>query len=440
MSTTTRDNFVERRQYFDGGYMLIERADVVMLALGTEREGVSPSGKAWSRWSNHSWWWFSAKRVGADGRRTLNMYHSLEKSRGQHQQRTRYFRNVTSAYLSISGGPAVDAALRSAVISLHGRMFGEVPERFLGLRLRDLFAALALPGLAIGITGVDKTLPHTPVQGISPALRALTARQRCEALFGKRRTRKDLIRAAAVAAPADLLIAHHLRQVVPVDWLVEFLNASTSHVRALAISGPSAARGVGKILSYLPMPSRRRLLLELAGIDGERQAAPGPLWSVRDSVRSLDGILEAAHDTLWVTESLLGAKTWAAVHDELARIDRRRQNANLPIEQDGLYAAIDGLIVDPGVTLVSVKETDTLFEWGEQMSNCIAGYRGSALTHQTYLFGVYRDTDLLANAEILPDGTVRQLYGRFNAGLEDGLDSAVRGAIDRALSATAIAA
>ena len=61
--------------------------------------------------------------------------------------------------------------------------------------------------------------------------------------------------------------------------------------------------------------------------------------------------------------------------------------------------------------------------------NCIGSYSAVAVDHRSYLLGVYRDSELLANAEMLPDGTLRQLFGRFNQPLEASMDEAVSAAI-----------
>ena len=56
-------------------------------------------------------------------------------------------------------------------------------------------------------------------------------------------------------------------------------------------------------------------------------------------------------------------------------------------------------------------------------------YGAVAVDHRSYPLGVYRGSELIANAELLPNGTLRQLLGRFKQPLEASMDEAVSEAI-----------
>jgi len=102
----------------------------------------------------------------------------------------------------------------------------------------------------------------------------------------------------------------------------------------------------------------------------------------------------------------------------------------MPIQQDAVYAPLDGQVVPrTDLRLVTPKETETLEDWGNAMDNCIGSYGAVAVDHRSYLLGVYRGSELLANAELLPNGTLRQLFGRFKQPLEASRDKAVSEAI-----------
>jgi hypothetical protein len=426
------DHFVERRQYLRNGYMLIERYDSVSVALGIRSEGVAKSGKAWSRWKNKEWTFYSMKPR-ADGSRHLTIYRRAQKS----GRRGSVMANITGDPFRgwdpfRSWGPHLAndmSEVLAAVLSLYERVSGPIDPRILTLKPASQLHALAYPFLALTADFDARKLTRQPVTGLNTALRQTTAKGFAEAAFGKRLVRKDLVKACAIAPLDHVRVAAQVRRLVPVDWLVELLNLPEDVRRQNSDRAPA---DIAALLALVPMTSRRRLLVS--------EDITKNSYNVIDSGRALTNIRAARGpgDDTWITPEVSGARTWRQLHDALNGVQRRIENVSLPIDQDSVYEALDGVTaLDGRLRIASAKFTDELEAWGDEMHNCISGYRTQALAHRTYLFALFDGSDLIANIEIDKSGEIRQLHGKFNRSLPDELDAPVRAAIRRAQAAAA---
>lgn len=409
---TLGDHWVERRRFFDGGYMLIERRDSIAVASGRRVTGISKSGKPWSAWANKAWTFYSMKpRV--DGSRHLTMYTRNRRSGG----RGSIMANVTSN-VQCQSGDHLDEVW-DAVYSMCDRVGKPVPDAIRQLRPEHRGPAIAYPFLAATIHPSGGRLARHPALGVAAAMRTDNPRDFATVAFGHRLLRKDLIRAIATADMDLIAAAVAVRKVVPVDWLVEMLTCEHRPATNRWQDVRVPAAGLAATVALVPEHARRRLITD-----------PNLLHDrfIRDSVHTLTLLNESyGKDRSWVTTDVTGARTWRALHDALAAAERRVRQGCKPIAQNDVYAEFDGAtVLDGRISVVSAKSTDDLHTWGEAMSNCIAGYRQTAVNHSAYLYGVYDDGTLIGNIEVAKDGRVVQLLGRFNDALPDEIDEPVR--------------
>ena len=419
-------HWVERRTFLTNSSMLIERPETVVLTFHSFKSGVNHhNGAEWSRWSKDSFFVISVRR-NRSGVRRLNVYRWGRGKNGTS------FQNRTADVSAFSW--VEPALLAEAVVRLWERNVGPLDDDLRQAPISVLIPRLAFPGLANRQLAADRDGPVVP-PGLGSVWRESDARVMTEKLFGKRRVRKDLIRAVASADPARVGVAHAVRRHVPVDWLVEFLTAADGGVDSRL---PFA--GLGPVFELLNPHARRRLLLALGARPLPRtgRGMTGETMIVSDTVRTVRelGVLYG-EDRTFVTDEVRKAKSWKSLHDEAARLLRIAEHENRPIPQGHIAIALDGLAVPgPEYVIVSAKQTETLFGWGEEMSNCIGGYGNDAVTQTSYLFGVYNSGELVANMEVSPHGGIVQLFGRFNTPLSHGDDAAVRRAVARALIAS----
>lgn len=384
-------NFNERGDEFShwdiddsSRWTLFERADIVLLSHATCSRFLLPDGKEARHWTSRTWLYFSMRSG------SLRVYRS-DRKRGQRGRG-----RMADITATIEYGPSfwgrgkalITAALVSSLVSLSERTTGYVPE---------------LDGppddgddLAIAVTRIAYPLLRhgtfrKPVIGISRALKSSTAREAAEALVGRRRARRDIVRAMATASPERMAIARALRNDVPVDWLAEFLTPAPY----LGTSRIDVA-GIRALILSAPEHHRRNLLLT------------SPHW-LADTIRMRKEVpLTVDIDT----------RSWRAVHNSLSVAHRRLAYVDIPIEQVPYYQALDGRIVAVGereFTLRSPKGTGEIRSWGDTLRHCIGSYANMAVRHETYLAAVFEGQTLIANAEVEPKtGEVWQLYGNYN--------------------------
>jgi hypothetical protein len=398
--------------------MVIERPETVTIGFSTPVNGVTSTGKRWTRWQRGDRITFSVRRS-RSGRRALHVY------RYQRRQTQVMFGNRTATVHELVP-PTYRPLMAEAIARLWRRNIGEVPEVLMGAPLTELTVGLAFPALAgrplPPLSGY--TQPVVPT-GLTHAWREDTARGIAEQLFGKRALRKDLIRASATAEPMRGGVAHAVRGLVPVDHLVEYLTQPDGRAEHWD------RRALRQLFTIIAPSARRRLLLQTRVTD---DAVNG--WgmssdniTITDALRCIRDLIEVyGADESWVTDEVRKPKSWRTLHDAVSRLLRRAEAPNVSIPQTLHARALSGLETGAG-TLRAARQTDELFGWAEAMDNCIAGYAREAVDGDTTLFGLYRSGVLTANLEVAPDGQIVQLFGRFNQELPGDEDRSVRDAV-----------
>jgi hypothetical protein len=265
-----------------------------------------------------------------------------------------------------------------------------------------------------------------------PNLRAFTQK-----LVGKRNVRKDLMKAVAESeffAPLELI--HRLRNAVPTDWLIMLVKDPKKYVITTALIERTydpeeySFKYITDLLAKTTETNRKRLLLAVFTNNREDM-------HFRDTLRMLHTFAEEKHDIDEQMENL-SFRSWKELHDSLSRALQFIKNKPKPFEQDGLMGELDGFeytFEGKQYKIVSPKWSSELFDWGNQMSNCIGGYTSSVLAGHTTVFAVYEDGEMLANMEVSREGYMRQLYKKFNqyvdAPLYEETEKHVKAAVKR---------
>lgn len=363
----TRDGRPVARTHLTPTTLLSVTADTASLHQSIENSGVNKhSGKTYRSW-----------------KKTSSTYCSYRSGKLRIYQKTYARRHSPMFFRDITAQMS--------------RPFGETKALF------EATVAIEPTGMAADVSTFDRLafplLREAPESwraqpGISAGLRQSSVQDFVVAEFGKSRYRKDLVRAVAEATGLEqVALASHLRGVVPVDWLVDFIK--------LPSGGYWSAResDMRTLFKSLAPATARKLLLQ----DDRRKHS----WIVRDAIRDGAAVVNAMPATN------LKFKDWQDVHDWSTREYRKIQNADREIPQGSIAKKLDGSELD-GIQLTSAKRTHELINWGTAMNNCIGGYGEMAVRKTTYLFAAWRGETLIGNMEVSTNGTIRQLVGKHN--------------------------
>lgn len=365
--------------------------DFVSLTDSTLRKGNNQhSGKSYSRFHLNSCLILKKKHY-KDG---APRYHAYFKT-GKIRNRAANFQDVTP---------------RIAEGHVYG-MNNNVENR--AIAISQFFKVIGHDALPMGSEFLKLAYPmlsHNPAwqwaPGMGSALRRTDTRSFVETAFGKTRYRKDLVKAIAESPSLDRVAqARVWRGLVPIDWIVDGLQqavpGSLNNQASAVVQQDVQLR---RLLKMVDQGSRKRLLIQAMTNDRGSHF-------MGDTLRSVETILSAGDPLEYIGR----VDGWRSLHDALATQARLAVNANRPIPQDGeIYKLLDGLVTTSGIRIESAKDTDDLIYWGGQMSNCIGSYAQQAVCASTYLFALYENDTLVGNMEVAPNGTVRQIVGKFN--------------------------
>ncbi|MFE6966929.1 PcfJ domain-containing protein [Agromyces sp. NPDC057679] len=404
-------HWVERRTFLSDHAMIRELYDKVSLSRVQVTSGINAHSKkpyTSYRYTSHT---HISIRPLKNGTRVLRIHQWKPK----HKARGGIWRTVTAErYLDVT------SEVRDAVQRMWERVIGPVDPRVMKLASNpDFVRALAYPYLLNFTDDTGSRLKYLPEFGLGKAFRQDNPKAVTVELFGRRNTRKDLVKAVAGADPAALVFAHEAKRHVPIDWVVEMLRAN--RIRQGKWEMLDVAPAV-KVLKMMPDHRRRPLLLDATDVT---------LHEARDTIRMVDEAREHLGNPTWIGDPILAAKTWTEIHDAAVR-ERRRITSiktNVDIPQGPIHSAIDGLTAGE-LTITTAKDTLTLEHWGDEMHHCIGSYHGHAAAGRSILAAVHNQNGkLIANLELDRDGRPMQLRGKYNANLPDEQDVAVLNAV-----------
>lgn len=256
-------------------------------------------------------------------------------------------------------------------------------------------------------------------------------------LFGKSRVRKDLVKAVAstdISGINHLTFAALFRDLVPVDWLVYFLQRNViteaDAMRAFRMFGPHewlpnsrAGRKLRKaILSIDPKNYRRILRSEFAVTNqiladtfllcDHTRPDLADTWPrhATGRIRSVNEL----HDAMVDVTNMRVARG-DHVHDNV--LPARYESIETKNRKDKLWLSLKDSTIGKYQVILPSKSED-LEDWGNYMHNCIGSYRRYINDSDRVLGAIKDDERIVACFEVL-DGRLNQLLGRFNQTLPD---------------------
>jgi hypothetical protein len=115
------------------------------------------------------------------------------------------------------------------------------------------------------------------------------------------------------------------------------------------------------------------------------------------------------------------------IHNYISKEQRKVKTPNFIFEYSDKQLKMDGLIIDD-LRIELPKDSYTLIDYGQKMSNCIGSYAHYVAGKQGVLLGIYKDNVLTYNVEIQKSGHVNQFYTARN-------QSAPKEDVDKVLNA-----
>ena len=249
------------------------------------------------------------------------------------------------------------------------------------------------------------------IPGITTLMRHENLTAMSRALMGKH-FQKGIPRALANAGgsrPRDmrtalLEIVMAFNGIVPTDWIVDILNSQDNRLPDTFFQTRDELRGLRRFLRTGTETQLRRLT--------RNPTSHFVMW-MRDSAQRMD------------TLQGVDFRDLRELHDIHApRIQRQKKVASVDIELPKKAQKLLG--EGEGFSVIAPANTEELFAWSNTMGNCISGYGRKAAAQTSLLYAVMQDGQMVANIELDPDGTVRQLLGQYNQHVNPELSAAVK--------------
>lgn len=386
---------------------MIVKDDCVSLIQSEFITGLSSSGKVWYRWRDINCIYLSYRARGK-GPLRLNMYRKESYKLSGKGIVTR-FRNDTARTVSFypfDSFPAVtdaiiDLLLRHNLISTAEADHYEDLDMNISRYLCLDYAQRMVSQSAFPILKTFSDRRTVVPSGLTLAARENTIQDFVRVAFGKKRYRKDLVKACANSNLIAISFAREYRQYVPVDWLIDILNTPRGQFREL-LPNPYTK----EVLKDVPIHRRRAFMLDSLSMSW---------WYIKDISDMITGY-NLGH-------VISVSKNFTDLHDRLASEVRKLKTENREIIVSGYAEKFHNTVTASGLRILAPEETETIHTWGDRMHNCIGSYAARAVNGKVFIGGVYSDNGLIGNFEISENGKLRQLLGKYNEELTQDLQT-----------------
>lgn len=392
--------------------------------INRRREGISKNGIPWKKWEMVGMVVASTKAIGKNGQKRLNLY---AKYRVNDPGKTVWFNfhNCSSKPDTLSRIIRTDdfKDFNAELEDLYRTNIGEPP--FLaseyntargyikntGYNMEDYGVNLIYPVMRKADSSVA-TFDLNPM--FSSCFRAADAIQLTRNLFGKY-YRKDLVRAVSTAVllncDSRLVIARSLKSIVPIDWLVMFLNEPRVTVswdgnEQLWMPRKDDIKDMKAFFKVLTPPQQKRLLLEMTKTNRVQT------WHIADTFRSFNVLKRANFD---MGPGSITGKGWIEIHDNLSDRVLDLRSPETEIEKVPLAEEIANLEFNGDFRLVLPKTNRDLRKWGNHMNHCIGSYDFEATTGESVFLALMFKGEMVGNAQIkTKTRKVMQVFGKCN--------------------------
>lgn len=393
----------------------------VSYSISRKITGVSENGKEWSRWQEMGKLYLSVKES-KSGVKSMNVYTQTRRG-----SKWTMFSNVTAnphAISQLTGERFIDVINAEArrLISLCADDSALPPydpesffdpestrnERFDKFQyIRNLvypmFRTRAISDAYDGFSTVGRTF----------GARALTEMEYARNLFGAKNYRKDLVKAVANHKSVDyLLFARAFRNLVPADWIVDFLVKSKND-DCLNLSSKDF-KYLRRVLSIVDIKYRKKLLISSTKIVAAYDLKPGEsnYYHVHDALN-----FSANVSAEFLKKS--DFSTWKQLHDLITAEEERVRFGNHPIPVNGMAKKIQSLPKKKDLSIILPSDTDQLRLWGKHMRHCIGTYANTAALGEQVFIAIMKDGNMIGNAQLDPQQRrCIQILGPMNRNLE----------------------
>lgn len=403
--------------------------------INRRREGVSKNGTPWKKWETWGQLTMSTRALNKAGIKKLNLYTKHRTARGSALP-WMPFRNATSDKIMVSqvvrdefiydvnkeierlvteniGKPDIEREKYfTATAKTHpGLNFTQLTKINEESYINPYFYGMhiAYP-LMRNLVLKDDRLPSSATK----FLRHETMMDGVRAMYGKTLYRKDLVKAASTTTSVyRLMIARELRNIVPVDWIIDFLNAE--HCAINHEMNKETVKSFRTLFKSLTPAQQKRYLKELADTSPRKAVSS---WEINDTLRMFHQ-LEKDYGVTFIPGQIQ-ARGWKELH-EAVRLDLRgRRYAKRDIEQVTLAKEIAKVKFANGYQVIQPKDTHDLLDWGNNMHHCIGSYANDAVQGSSVFLGIMKDGTMIGNAQIkVKEKRLVQIFGKHNRILEE---------------------
>jgi hypothetical protein len=418
--------------------VLLESDEVITVVFAHKITGVSKNGKEWSKWADKYKITFSCRSKNGTDKKSFNIYY-WKKPQGHNAS----FSNVStgliippsfSDILHISPErrseyKEIEELAMSRVFDMYERHFGKIINGEQIPRLLKNANILCYPLLQQGQYVTELLTDFYIAPALRTAFRKDTFQQATLDLFGKRKYRKDLVKAVAKTNPLALAFFAPFKTAVPIDWIITQLNKHSDHEGISTLKKYYLRGNYGindnikpiiDFMKVLPVNSQKALLNDVN--------FPYTFTQIMvDTARMYHDLQSMNTDTKdkYLPKDMLKAKTWKELHDRFVLIQRSIRFKAEPIPPTETAHKLEKVFTaNDKYKIIAAKDTHELKMWGNEMGNCIGGYGNIAKSGAATLAKVMHNDKMIANIEI-KEGICHQLYAKHNARLPEAQETEI---------------
>jgi hypothetical protein len=429
----------------NGKLALISGDETSTFFVRKKSSGISKNGKPWSRWSDLAMLVISV-RPDRSGTRRLNIYVKYRKSakyKVRFQNGTPSFHSVHSMFFNYGD---MLSEIAKECVNLYEKHIGQAPDGIRDYPAKYTPLLLAYPMVwsrvvieksygrtKMGLGHAERhlnlrTLTTSSVGALS--IRSATSMEFTLKTFGKLNYRKDLVKATANGELGLIYYARHFRNLVPTDWIVNFLKQTTL---ARETTDP---RDIQKHLVSLKSSDLRSFLLDvpqniLKRLLTVQTVAMAPQhWGmeIHDTIQSYRVIVENGNSVDF--SAIKKVNTWKEIHNYFASEVKKLKTKNRLIPPTPLSKKIVELPEEENFSIILPKDTHTLLTWGSSMNHCIGSYASNAVSGSDVFIGIIKDEKMIGNAQIqAKTGNLIQIFGKHNQYIEPTVLQSVVGTL-----------
>jgi hypothetical protein len=417
--------------------VMLSSEKVITIIFSYKLIGTTKTGLTWSKWIDSHKLIFSCRPRGGSNTKQFNVYYWTK----VYPARARFGNVSTGKFLPKSfkelsylrademmGNPDKETSFNTAeteamthVFNMYENNFGKIANGEAIPRILKTTPILCYPLIQDGqFAGAMKNgFQMSPV--LATAFRKDTFQEATQLLFGKRKYRKDLVKAVAKTDPRAIIFFLNFKNAIPIDWIITQLNkaeldpnSSYGYIPLWDSYHNSFIKNTVQFFTTLPVNTQKNLLNDIKAPYEYNQI-------MLDTTRMHSQLMNSTDENKekFITKDLFKAKTWHELHEKLSSTQQliRTQNKEIPLTEDAKKLE-KVFAYNEKYQIVPAKDTHELAYWGKVMSNCIGSYANSAVAGITTVAKLMENNEMIANIEVR-DGICYQIYAQRNSQLPD---------------------